>query len=150
MDDARSFRGRCHCGALEVDFRTRIAPEAMPVRACQCSFCRRHQTRTVADPAGSAAFAERELGAAVRYRFGLWTADYLICGRCGVYLGAAVIEPGSAVAIVNAPVLDDHRAFGRRAEPVTYDHEDVATRVARRRATWTPLLSPLPGVNPGR
>jgi hypothetical protein len=144
MDDVRGLRGSCHCGALRVEFRTAVRPEAIPVRACQCSFCRRHRTRTVADPSGRVMFTEDGTGAAVRYRFALETADYLICGRCGVYMGAVVSADGACFAIVNAPVLDEHGRFGR-AEPVVYDHEDAAARLARRRANWTPLVGPLPG-----
>jgi hypothetical protein len=146
-EEVRTFRGRCHCGALEAEFRTRLAPAAIPVRACQCGFCRRHGTATVADPDGSVRFIERERGALVRYRFGLHTADYLICARCGVYMGAGVVEGGGGFAIVNGPALDQRHAFSAEPRPVAYDHEDRAARLARRRAGWTPLAGPLPGAD---
>ena len=55
-------------------------------RACQCGFCRRHGARTVSDPAGAASLSLGEK--AMRYRFGTGTTDFLICGRCGVYVAA--------------------------------------------------------------
>ena len=39
--------GGCHCGNIEVIFETDIAPEETEPRACQCSFCRQHQSRAV-------------------------------------------------------------------------------------------------------
>ena len=49
-----SFSGACHCGAIRVKLElTRPAAETR-VRACQCGFCRRHGTRTVADADGLA------------------------------------------------------------------------------------------------
>ena len=96
------------------------------------------------DPDGSVRFIERARGALIRYRFGLHTADYLICGRCGVYLGAAVVEDGAGVAIVNTLALDERQAFSAEVGPVVYDHEDRAARLARRRAGWTPLAGELP------
>jgi hypothetical protein len=46
------YRGRCHCGSIELAFETTIAPYEIEVRACQCSFCRRNVSRAIADPAG--------------------------------------------------------------------------------------------------
>ena len=45
-----AFDGRnweAHAGALAHSLR-----EALQVRACQCSFCRRHGAKTVSDPNG--------------------------------------------------------------------------------------------------
>ena len=84
--------GQCHCGNLAVTFRSAAAPEDTPVRACQCSFCRKHNTRAVADPNGEAQITVRDESALQRYRFGLGTAEFLVCGRCGVYIAAVMTE----------------------------------------------------------
>lgn len=134
------YEGSCHCGGVTVAFETAVPPGDTPVRACQCSFCRKHDTRTVSDPEGQARFTERSAGALQRYRFGLGTADYIVCGRCGVYLGAAMTEDeGGGYAIVNSRALDNSSAFAGPAQPVVYDGESVEERIARRRARWTPL-----------
>jgi hypothetical protein len=52
MAEMRAFEGGCHCGNVCLRFETAKPPAAFAVRACGCGFCRRHQTRTVADPAG--------------------------------------------------------------------------------------------------
>jgi hypothetical protein len=44
--------GGCHCGNIHVRLRLSKPPSANPLRACQCSFCRAHNTSTVADPDG--------------------------------------------------------------------------------------------------
>ena len=45
------LHGGCHCGALRVEFETR-APEELPLRECQCTFCRRHGALNTVDANG--------------------------------------------------------------------------------------------------
>ena len=124
--------GRCHCGALSLEFESGAA---LAPRACQCGFCRRHGARTVSDPQGSAVLT---LGPeTIRYRFGTGTTDFLICGRCGVYVGAASEIGGALFATLNLNAFDDPR-LDLPAAPVRYDGEDAGARAARRRARWTP------------
>ncbi|HMA16311.1 MAG TPA: hypothetical protein VKP12_16105, partial [Kiloniellaceae bacterium] len=96
--------GGCHCGAIAIDYESAVAPEETEVRACLCSFCRKHGSRAVSDPAGKLILTVHDADAVRRYRFGLATADYFLCGRCGVYV-AAVLGEGDklyGIAIVNA------------------------------------------------
>src|SRR5262245_17511779 len=134
------FDGRCHCGAIALSFTTWRAIDELPLRECQCSFCRKHAARTTTDPEGFAEIRVREPGALARYRFGLATADYLVCARCGVYLAAVMEEAGGGYAVVNTNVFDERAAFAGPATPTVYDHEDEAARRARRRKVWTPAL----------
>ena len=46
------LNGSCHCGNIKVAFETALDPQALPLRACQCAFCRRHGGVTTSDPAG--------------------------------------------------------------------------------------------------
>jgi hypothetical protein len=147
MTTLQSFEGGCHCGNLNLRFETAIAPSGFTVRACACSFCRRHATRTVADPAGRLQIAVRDQAKLSRYRFGLRTADFLVCRECGVYLGAIYHEAGGAYGLVNTWALAAREAFGQPATPTDHDAETEPARRARRRATWTPTIfdPPLPG-----
>jgi hypothetical protein len=131
------LRGACHCGRTEVSFETAMTVDAMPVRACGCSFCRRHGTKAVADPDGRLTIVA-PAGGLHRYRFGLRTADYLICRTCGVYVAAVIADHGQARATLNVAGTGVPAFHDRPAEPVDYDHEDVARRRARRLAHWTP------------
>jgi hypothetical protein len=125
------YEGRCHCGAVSIIFNT---VESLAPRACQCSFCRRHDARSVSDPGGSArlAFAVEP----IRYRFATRAADYILCPVCGVYVGAMTEDP--LLVTLNLNNFDDPHAE-LRAAPVSYDGESAAQRAASRRARWTPL-----------
>ncbi len=137
VDRATHF-GRCHCGNLEVAFETALPPERVSVRRCTCSFCLSHAALSISDPEGHIRFTVQDPARLSRYRFGLKTADFLVCRDCGVYMGAVLDEAGARYAIVNLNVLDDRDAFTQEPVPVSYDSEDVAGRRARRTEKWSP------------
>lgn len=125
--------GRCHCGAIRLGFET---GRPLSPRACQCGFCRRHGGRTVSDPDGQATL---ELsGEGIRYGFGTRTTEYIICARCGVYVGAVAKIDGANYATLNLNAFDDPR-LDLASAPVSYDGESAAARAERRRKAWTPL-----------
>jgi hypothetical protein len=126
------YEGRCHCGANRIAFESAypLAP-----RACLCSFCRKHGARTISDPGGRATLS---LGSeAIRYRFASKAADYILCGHCGVYLGAVAEFDGGTFATLNLNAFDDPRP-DLVAAPVSYEGESAEVKAARRRARWTP------------
>lgn len=124
--------GRCHCGAVCVEFET---DEPLAPRACQCGFCRRHNARTVSDPEGSAVLT---MGPeTLRYRFGTGATDFLLCGRCGVYVGAGAGLDGRLYVTLNLNAFDDPRP-DLEAAPVSYEGEGAAAKAGRRRERWTP------------
>jgi hypothetical protein len=135
-----TLRGGCHCGNLVVALHSPQPPEALPVRACQCSFCTRHGARTTSHAEGRAEIVVREPAELSRYRFGLGTAEFLICRRCGVYVAAVMTDAGGCYATINVLALAEHERFTQPIAPVRYDEEDAATRMARRRARWTPAV----------
>ena len=104
-------------------------------RACQCGFCRRHNVRMVSDPDGH---AELRLGPEVqRYRFATRSSDYLICGRCGIYVAAVAEMDGETYATLNLNTFDDPR-LDLPGEPVSYEGETAEKKAERRRRKWTP------------
>jgi hypothetical protein len=130
-------QGGCHCGNLRVRIRLTKPSADMPVRSCACSFCRAHATRTVSDPAGLAElWADWSL--VQKYQFGSRTADYLLCRRCGVYIGAVCETPAGWRAVINTLCLEDRAAFIQQATHPDYDQETVTMRLARRARNWTP------------
>ena len=132
--------GGCHCGAISLTYRSTMPAAEHALRACQCSFCRKHGSIAVSDPDGSVEIRIADEQKASRYRFGLGTADYLVCRECGVYVAAVMTEGEKSwsVAIVNA--LDDRADFTGPVEPVDFSAEDGDDRRARRRARWTPTI----------
>ncbi len=95
--------------------------------------------RAVSDHEGRATIAIRDAEKVNRYRFGLKTADYLVCATCGVYVSAILWDGGAGWAIVNLNVLDNAPEFSQEALSVNYDAESEAERRDRRRANWTPV-----------
>ena len=132
--------GGCHCGYIRVRVRLTTPLAGMTVRSCACSFCRSHGTRTVSDPAGHAELRASDWSLVAKYRFGSRTADYLLCRRCGVYVGAVCETPSGARAVINTLCLSDRAAFVQ--EPARTDHngETVEERLARREANWMPVV----------
>ena len=135
-----SFHGQCHCGNLELAFETNLTPEQLPVRACACSFCRRHGARTASDPNGGVKITIHDSNLLIRYRFGLKTADFLICQRCGIYLAAVMTVDDNAYATLNINTFDSAESFKQRPNTVSYDGETEAQRRARREKNWTPVV----------
>lgn len=138
MTPEHSYRGQCHCGTITLEFVSAKPAEQLTVRACQCRFCRAHGARTTADPAGRVTISIADPAAVIRYRFAEKTADFLVCSRCGVYLAALLADGGNAWATLNVNSFENANAFPKEPAPVSYDGEDAAGRIARRRAKWTP------------
>ncbi|HWZ63375.1 MAG TPA: hypothetical protein VNX02_10165 [Steroidobacteraceae bacterium] len=67
------------------------------------------------------------------------TADFLLCCRCGVYLGAQIEIDARAYGIVNTAVLTPAPAELPAALAVDYGAESPSDRVRRRAQRWTPL-----------
>lgn len=133
------YRGGCHCGNLRLGRRLSQSPAETRLRGCGCSFCRAHNTRTTSDPSGSADIRATDWSLVERYCFGTGTAEFLICKRCGVYVGAIGETASGTRAVININCLDDRSAFAQRPDPVDHDGEATGDRVARRAANWTPV-----------
>jgi hypothetical protein len=134
----QAYHGGCHCDALRVTFETALEPGAIQRRACQCSFCRAHGGVTVSDPEG-AMRVDAKADALVRYQFGLKVSDFLICARCGVYVGAVFFDGDDAWGVVNVNALHERDAFAAPVQPISYDGENPSSRGERRKTKWTPL-----------
>src|ERR1700760_68201 len=123
-------KGSCHCGNLQVQLRLTRPPGENAIRSCSCTFCRSHGTRTVSDPAGQVEIRAEDWPLVERYRFGSRTADFLICRRCGVYVGAVCETQAGLRAVVNTLCLEDRAAFAADAVRPDYDGELTADRLS--------------------
>jgi len=129
--------GRCHWGKLEVELDTETSVDELPLRADQCSFCRKQGARTTSDPNGRVRISVHD-SKILRYRFGLRTADFLVCENCGVYMAAVISTGNSSCATLNINVLDRAEEFVRTALPASYESENASDRIERRMRDWTP------------
>jgi hypothetical protein len=68
----------CHCGNLRLTLRLSRPPQEVRLRACGCSFCRAHATRTTSDPLGAAEIWAVDWDLVEPYRFGSRSADFLV------------------------------------------------------------------------
>jgi hypothetical protein len=134
-----TLTGGCHCKNIQVAFETDKAPGDFEPRACDCSFCRQHQTRAVSDPEGKLSITVADGEQLSRYRFGLKSIDFLVCRNCGVYVAPFMPDPGDdhAYASLMISALDERDGF---PAPVTknYDDQGKEDRADRRRRVWTP------------
>lgn len=137
MGETATLTGTCHCGAIRGTLHATRPAAELQVRACQCGFCTRHGAMTVSDPAGRAVL-EIERAALATYQFGTRTGTSLLCARCGMYAGVMIEDGGKVWSALNVRGLAIPEFAGRTAEPVVYEGETAAQRIARRKAKWTP------------
>jgi hypothetical protein len=68
------------------------------------------------------------------------TADLLLCGKCGVYLGAAISTPKGNYGVINVNALRQVPANLPAPVPADYEGEIPEQRIERRAQRWTPLV----------
>jgi hypothetical protein len=75
-----SYRGACHCGAVQFEIRSTLAP----ARRCNCTLCRRKGAvmATVAPEDFKLLRGEDHLS---MYQFNTRTAKHYFCKVCGIY-----------------------------------------------------------------
>jgi hypothetical protein len=139
--DATVYTGSCHCGAIAFDYRTSQSPDRWRVRACQCSFCRAHSALSTSDPSSTIAFRECQAGLLQRYRFGLRTADFLLCRACGVYIGAEIQTMTGRFGIINVNALRPIPQLLAPAVSMEYGSEAIEERISRRETRWSPVVA---------
>ena len=135
-----SFAGSCHCGAIGFVFRTRLQPADWSVRACQCTFCQAHAARSWSDPAGKIEVVERQPSRLARYRFGQGTADFLICNRCGVYIGTVIDTAQGRFGVINVNAIRPIPPGIPEPQAMDYGGETPEQRTARRQRRWSPVI----------
>ena len=131
------YSGTCHCGGIRGTLFASKPAADLQLRSCQCGFCTRHGAITVSDPAGRATF-EIDRGALNRYQFETRTGTTLLCARCGMYAGVVLDDEGKTWSVMNVRGLAVPGFAGRAGEPIVYEGETPAQRIARRKVKWTP------------
>jgi hypothetical protein len=131
------LNGSCHCGAVHVQLEPGKPLAELPLRACQCEFCRRQGGRTTSHP-DSRLHITAAPGALHRYRFGRRQVDFLICRECACYVAAMIEHSGEAYATLNVVGTALPGFDGREPERLDYHDETDEQRLARRKAKWTP------------
>ncbi|MDP6345374.1 MAG: hypothetical protein QF578_09035 [Alphaproteobacteria bacterium] len=141
MTDGQSHAGGCHCGNIRIRLRTAIAPEDFAARVCTCTFCVKHGGRYLSDPDGALIVECQDPAQVSRYQFGHRTADFLVCGRCGVFPAVLSEIDGTTYAVVNINSLDERARFTGEGQDFDYDPETPDDRLARRQQRWIGQVS---------
>lgn len=130
------IEGRCHCGNIEYTCDWTPDPAEIPARACDCTFCRKHGNVWTSNPHASLRVHVVDPAAVSRYEFGTMTAQFHICTRCGVVPVATSEIDGRLYAVVNVHSFENVPASLLSHAPASFDGEDTATRLARRKQRW--------------
>jgi hypothetical protein len=131
--------GHCHCGAIHVILEPGRPTAELPLRACQCGFCRRHGAATTSHPE-SRLHIEATPGSLNRYRYGRRAVDALLCEECGVYVASTLEVEGQRLATLNIAGVALAGFEDRIPEIADYNDETDEQRLARRKARWTPTV----------
>ena len=86
-------------------------------------------------------FSVSDQGALLRYRFGLETADFLVCAKCGVYVGAVTGGPAGMFTTLNLNSMKTPVEGLQNAAPLSYESEEREDRIERRQTGWTPVTA---------
>ena len=135
------YEGRCHCRAIGYRFTTGLRPRDWSIRACQCRFCLAHAALSCSDPEGMMDIFAHEEDRLCRYRFGLRTADFLLCRHCGVYVGAVIESGNNRFGIINTRALLERPVNLADPQQISYEGENVKERSVRRAHRWTPVMA---------
>ena len=68
------------------------------------------------------------------------TADFLICGTCGVFVAATTKVDGKSYAVINVNCFENADDLSGPITTMDYDAESDAERTARRTDRWTPVV----------
>jgi len=128
------IRGSCHCGniAFELDW----PGDEIPARACDCSFCMKHGGVWTSNPKGALRVTIAEPSAVSKYSFGTRTADFHVCGRCGIVPVVTSRIDGHDYAVVSVNAFNGVDPSRLSRAPLSFDGEDEAGRLARRKRNW--------------
>lgn len=144
MTDAPALReipGGCHCGTIRFTFALPATETPIRVRACSCTFCRKHGGVYTSHPKGQLATQIADEAQVNRYRFGTQTADFHICRNCGVVPVITGEIDGRLHAVVNVNTFEGVDPGDLVEAVADFEGETTESRLDRRSRTWIPNVS---------
>lgn len=134
----RHIKGGCHCGNVQFTYSLPQPEGAIPVRACSCTFCRKHGGVYSSQPDARIAVRIADATQVQRYHFGTETADFLLCRGCGVVPAVTSEIEGRLYAVVNTNAFEGVDPEDMVAAVANFDGESTDSRLARRQRNWIP------------
>jgi hypothetical protein len=138
-DAIEQIHGSCHCGNMRFRFEWPEPGSPIPVRACGCDLCSKHKAVWTSHPNGRLSLAIADNAQINRYRFGTRTADFHVCKVCGVMPVTTCIISSRTFSVVNIHSFSEIDASRYVERKTDFEGETVASRLARRERTWTPV-----------
>ena len=135
---SREIEGRCHCGNIRFALHLPASGSRIPVRACGCTFCRKHGGVYTSDPKGRLEVRVADEGRVTNYRFGTGTADFHVCSTCGVVPVVTSTIEGRRYAVVNVNCFEGVGPAELDRSESDFEGEATETRLARRQRNWIP------------
>ena len=128
--------GNCHCGNIAFKLEWEGDAPEIPARACSCSFCVKHGGVWTSNPKARLSVAIRDVSLVSKYVFGSRTATFHVCSRCGAVPLVTSEISNHVYAVVNVNVLENIDPSWLHRAAVTFEGEDVESRLARRTRNW--------------
>lgn len=129
------LRGGCRCGRVVVAFETVHAPATLQPRACDCSFCRRHDAAWVSDAEGRIRVDAADPADVRSERQGSGTARFLLCAHCDGLAAVVYEAEAERFGAVNAALLTDRARFAA-AMIVSPQQLAASGKIDRWRTLW--------------
>jgi hypothetical protein len=130
------IHGECHCGNISFNLTWEPDPVEIRARACDCSFCTKHGGVWTSNPGGRLEVLIENAALVSKYAFGTETAEFHTCMRCGVVPVATSRIDDGLYAVVNVNTFDNVDAALIRRAPASFDAEEQASRLERRKRNW--------------
>lgn len=130
------IEGRCHCGNISFALSWEPDPREIPARACGCSFCVKHGGVWASNPAGALKVRVQDPRLVSRYAFGTRTAEFHICGRCGIVPVVTSRIGGRLYAVVSVNAFENVEPSLIRRASADFEGEGKESRLARRQRNW--------------
>ena len=137
----RNILGKCHCGNIEYEFVWPESGNEIPVRACSCTFCRKHSGVYTSHPQGQLKARVSDQSRVNKYAFGTKTAEFYICASCGVVPFATSKIQGKTYALVNGNTFEDVKPEDLVSSVTDVDSESIDGRLERRARNWIPQVT---------
>ena len=137
----RNILGKCHCGNIEYEFLWPESGNDIPVRACSCTFCRKHNGVYTSHPKGQLKVWVSDQSRVNKYAFGTKTAEFYICASCGVVPFVTSKIQGKTYALVNVNTFEDVNPEALVSSVTDVDGESIDERLQRRARNWIPQVT---------
>jgi hypothetical protein len=130
------IRGKCHCGNIGFSLKWEPDPTEIQARMCDCSFCVKHGGVWTSNPRGSLEIRIQDRSLVPGYEFGTKTAQFHVCGRCGIVPVVTSRIDDRLYAVVSVNAFEGIDPAMIRKAPASFDGEGTDSRLARRKRGW--------------